>query len=340
VGTNGELRLKMSNVTGNMGLTIWDELSDEFDYGQLEDNWIAVDGHDHSPEKGVPIGTNGIANNAITQPKLAIGAVATVNIQNFAVGTNQIAEASITGDKIQPGSITGSDLANGAVSWPQLDPAMFPLGWIGLWFSPGGVAPGGVWEVMDGRAWSSIPNAFGLNTGVIPDLLDAFALGVHPNQTGITGGTPAIDIAHAHTVTGGTITIPSHNHSISQDGQHLHTFGGGFTLATRQNAIPPGRTLNLIGPNNSVIPVTDFTLLANGFAGFYNLGNAQIDDIANITTPVAMDATGLHSHGGLTGTSTPISAAASGTTDQQLSAGQSIYPPFVGLCYIMKVRNS
>lgn len=337
---------EMSNVTGAMGLIIWDELTDDFDSGQLEDNWIAVDGHDHSNEKGVQIGTAGIKDAAITQPLLAAGAVGQVNLQNFSVGTNQLQEASVTGDKIAPGSITGADIANGAISWPQLDPAMFPLGWVTLWYRPpgSGATPGGVWEIMDGRSWSTITNTLGsggtaLTTGIIPDMLGSFATGSNLSNIGNTGGAASINIAHAHAVSS-TTTVPPHNHAIGEDGQHLHTFGGGFTLATRQNAIPPGRTLNLLGPNNSVIPITDFTLLANGFAGFYNLGNAQIDDIANITTPVAMDPNGLHNHGGLTGTSTAITGSSSGSTDTQLSTTQSIIPPYVGLVYMMKCRNS
>lgn len=340
------------NVTGNMGLTIWDLLTDDFDYGQLEDNWIAVDVHDHSPGRGVPIGTAGIQNQAITQSKLGLQSVGQANIQNFAVGDPQIQEASITGDKIAPGSLTGSDLANGTVSWTQLDPTLFPLGYIGLWYRPpgSGASPGGVWEVMDGRSWSTINNIMGsgqtkLTTGVIPNMLGSFAMGTGLTTgvgIGNTGGASTIDLYHAHSVGLPAMSVPPHTHPIASDGLHNHTFAGGFHMATRQNTIPPGRTLNLIGPNNSVIPVSDFTVFANGLESGLEALLAAGEALTGITTfPVEMDLNGYHDHTGNTGASaTGATGTSVTTTDVELSATQSVVNPYVGLCYIMKVRNS
>lgn len=53
-----------------MGLATWDQPLDRYDYKQLSNNWQVVDFHDHSPGRGVPISTNGIAPGSITIPLL------------------------------------------------------------------------------------------------------------------------------------------------------------------------------------------------------------------------------------------------------------------------------
>src|ERR1051325_10040444 len=60
----------MALTTTEMGLRVWNLLTDLYDHTQLADNWSKVDLHDHSPGKGVPIPTDGIADGAITGPKL------------------------------------------------------------------------------------------------------------------------------------------------------------------------------------------------------------------------------------------------------------------------------
>jgi hypothetical protein len=50
----------------NMGLKIWNNLTDPYDHAQLADNWAKVAVHDHSGNKGVQIPTAGIADGAIT----------------------------------------------------------------------------------------------------------------------------------------------------------------------------------------------------------------------------------------------------------------------------------
>ena len=61
----------MAFTSAKMGLRIWNLLTDLYDHTQLADNWAKVDYHDHSPGKGVQIPTEGIADAAITGPKLA-----------------------------------------------------------------------------------------------------------------------------------------------------------------------------------------------------------------------------------------------------------------------------
>jgi|ERR1039458_4825253 hypothetical protein len=90
-------------VSPNLGLVVWDVITDDFLYTDLENNWIAVDQHDHSGGKGVQIGTNGIQNDAITQALLAPNSV----------GTAQLQDRSVTGIKIALGTITVENLAPG-----------------------------------------------------------------------------------------------------------------------------------------------------------------------------------------------------------------------------------
>lgn len=61
----------MAFTSAKMGLRIWNLLTDLYDHSQLADNWAKVDYHDHSAGKGVQIPTEGLADGAVTGPKLA-----------------------------------------------------------------------------------------------------------------------------------------------------------------------------------------------------------------------------------------------------------------------------
>lgn len=54
-----------------MGITSWNDETDEYNYEQLDNNWQIVDTHDHSPGKGVQIPEGGIANGAIGTEQLS-----------------------------------------------------------------------------------------------------------------------------------------------------------------------------------------------------------------------------------------------------------------------------
>jgi hypothetical protein len=60
-----------------MSLRVWNLLQDPYDHAQLADNWLRVDQHDHTPGRGVQVPTEGIADSAITQAKVAPGVTAT-----------------------------------------------------------------------------------------------------------------------------------------------------------------------------------------------------------------------------------------------------------------------
>lgn len=78
-------------TTANMGLTCWNLLTDVFSHSQLEANFQALDGHNHTSGQGVQIPTGGIANGAITTAKLATNAVADSNIQAATITLDKLA---------------------------------------------------------------------------------------------------------------------------------------------------------------------------------------------------------------------------------------------------------
>src|SRR5437762_2559478 len=88
----------MALTSPKMGLRIWDQLADPYDHNQLADNWAKVDQHDHSPGRGVLVPTEGIADQAITQGKLANGIQTTP--ADSSVTTAKIATAAVTADKL------------------------------------------------------------------------------------------------------------------------------------------------------------------------------------------------------------------------------------------------
>lgn len=90
----------MAFTSTKMGLRIWNLLTDLYDHVQLADNWAKVDYHDHSPGKGVQIPTEGIADGAITGPKLSTAidpSGAYTSYKSLKMGAAQISTATATG---------------------------------------------------------------------------------------------------------------------------------------------------------------------------------------------------------------------------------------------------
>jgi hypothetical protein len=82
----------MASTTTNMGLIRWDSVSDYFSHQALAANFTAIDTHDHTTGKGVPIQSGGLANGAVT--------------------TNSIASLAVTNDKIAASTIADAKLAS------------------------------------------------------------------------------------------------------------------------------------------------------------------------------------------------------------------------------------
>lgn len=85
-------------VTPNLGLTVWNLLTDSYDNSQLADNWARVDEHDHSEGKGKQIdGSVAILDGTITQNKLASAIInnhGIINTQYYANSTQTTASAT------------------------------------------------------------------------------------------------------------------------------------------------------------------------------------------------------------------------------------------------------
>ena len=62
------------------------------------------------------LGTAGIADDAITAPKIAVDAVGAAEIAASAVGTTELADDSVTSAKIVAGTIATSDIADSAIT--------------------------------------------------------------------------------------------------------------------------------------------------------------------------------------------------------------------------------
>lgn len=335
----------MSHISQNMLLTVWDSDSDDFNLIDLENNWDDIDIHDHSSGKGVQISTAGIAPNAITTGLIAAGAVQNANLAPNSVATSNIQAAAITNALLAAGSVTGSVIAAGAITASMLDSTLIPLGQVALWWRPSGssATPGGFWEIMDGRPWSGITNAFGLSTGNIPDMRGVFVqgadiTGVNAPGIGVSGGSNTVNLAHSHNVNAHYHTVPSHLHGISSDGLHLHYWQGGLHMASRMNAFTPSgvtfQSQNGKWYTNTFYSMYIANLLSNPFwSGQSNNSNYQTTD-ANAD----MDEAGLHSHGGATaGSGTLTTNTATATTDSQLGS-TNIEPLNTALLFIMRCR--
>lgn len=82
-------------ITPNMGLTKWSG-TDYFSRAALATDWDLVDAHDHTPGKGVQIPTGGIANLAVTSPKIADASVVEAKLASQAVSIAKIKQEAWT----------------------------------------------------------------------------------------------------------------------------------------------------------------------------------------------------------------------------------------------------
>lgn len=100
----------MAQVTQNLGLTVWNNLSDPYDSSQLVDNFVKIDLHDHSgtANKGAQldgatsilpgsISYNQLGTNSVTSTKLANDPTSD---SNRAVNTDHVKNGAITKEKL------------------------------------------------------------------------------------------------------------------------------------------------------------------------------------------------------------------------------------------------
>jgi hypothetical protein len=95
-------------TTPNMGLITWPNLNDVFNHTQLATNFTALDQHDHTSGKGVPVGAGGIG-------ALAVG---TTQLQDTAVTTSKLTDLSVTTPKLADNNVTLGKLDGTSVGVP------------------------------------------------------------------------------------------------------------------------------------------------------------------------------------------------------------------------------
>src|SRR4051812_11093597 len=228
-------------TTPNMGLTAWDLGADSYDHSQLASNFSQIDLHNHTPGKGLQIPSGGLADNSVTSAKIAADQVVpTTHIPDDSITQVSLAPDSVGNSELQDNAVGAANIINGSVTAGKLDPTIRPVGEVVMWYraDPSVLPPSG-WEVMDGRAWSTITNKLGAggtqwNTGNIPNMANKFPLGAALSGTGVTadlppgiggsGGLQERDLTHTHVMNAHTHTVTSHTHTISSDGTHDHGF--------------------------------------------------------------------------------------------------------------------
>jgi len=326
----------MSFVTSNMGLVTWDQGTDPYDHAQLSSNWVAVDGHDHTPGRGRQVPSAGIADGAITSTKILDGAVVASKIPDASITQAKLANNSVGSAQIIDGSVGSAEILDGSVGVAELDPNILPLGTVIAWYRPNtGISlPGGGWEVCDGRAWSAVSNAWGVSTGFMPDLRNRFVLGAGTTNIGtgytqnpdigMTGGTHSNDLTHSHTVNAHSHTVAAHSHTISADGVHYHYYDdtNGRLIPPATPTLPQQQSQANRGNANyqTAVPGVPEAFAYQDHSHYGNTANS-----------------GNHSHGGATATATAGTDTQAPGTNSQLGVTDN-RPAYVGLLYIMRVR--
>lgn len=327
-------------TTPQMNLTVWDGPGDNFSHSTLAADLQAIDAHDHSFGKGARITTPSIAPGAITTPLLALSSVTSAILASNSVGTSNLQPNSVTATQVAVGAVTGGALADNSVDYPQLETNLIPIGSVIMWYRALGSAstPGGTWEIMDGRPWTAIINDLGLSSGNIPDMRGVFPRGADVNGIvapgiGAGSGSNSIDLTHQHLVYGHTHDVGAHNHPITGDGDHYHTWVGGLDTWSRANSFDIGVTVrDSLGANRQ-----------NTFYSLYikNINSSSIfGGTLDVDGPAHMDHGGLHNHGGATGQSGVITTTSSGSGTTPNLGVEPIVPQSVGLLFIMRVRDS
>lgn len=342
-------------TTPNMGLVGWDLGQDPYDHIQLAGNFSTLDLHDHSPGKGVRLGTASYQDLSVTTPRLA--------------------DNSVNSARIIDQSIQQVDLD------PNILRALVPLGLIAPWWRPDTntpIPPG--WAICNGTAWASIANDMGLSTGAIPDLRNRFILGADvtgtgsgtttPPSIGLTGGSMTSNLthfhnvnAHAHNVQPHSHTVNAHAHNVSAHSHgmdHKHYFinpisstafsqdirvmhpGSGFYFH-----MPEGGALNHLydggtgfhfslidlGTGNPTIANSEVWIQQTSRGYAYNEPSFEQQPVLSTgdTAPgTDAQAPGTNAVGFATDNATA-------TTDSQL-ATVDLRPRYIGLLYIMKVK--
>jgi hypothetical protein len=80
-----------------MGLTNWNDASDNFSNTELVANFVALDEHDHTSGKGVQVPSGGLAANAVASTNIQASAVTTAKVQDGAITAAKLASTATAG---------------------------------------------------------------------------------------------------------------------------------------------------------------------------------------------------------------------------------------------------
>jgi hypothetical protein len=327
-------------TTPNMGLTAWDLGTDNYDHAQLAQNFAQIDGHNHALGKGVQIPTDGIQNSAVTSAKLAGDSVLpTTHIPTDSIPQSRLAPDSVGNSELQDNSVTTPIIVDSAVTAAKLDPSIIPVGMVVMWYrADTAVLPPSGWEVLDGRAWSTIPNKLGAggvqwNTGNMPNMANKFPLGAalsgtgttpsDPPAIGATGGQHERDLSHTHTTNPHTHVVADHIHGIGSDGSHSHRFVANT---------PSGASLRDMFSRDVGVPK------AEGSRQALYVQDHNRESFAGSDVVLPMETVAAHSHGGATGASTASTDSITVSGNNGLTGNRDLRPAHVGFLFIIKVR--
>ena len=100
----------MTQITPNLNLTVWNNISDPYDSGELVDNFVKLDVHDHSGRgKGVKLdASQSIVAGSITGSQLQANSV---NSSVLASDNTTDSNRSVTTDHIRDGVVTRAKLS-------------------------------------------------------------------------------------------------------------------------------------------------------------------------------------------------------------------------------------
>lgn len=348
-------------TTNRMQLKVWNDLDDPYNHTDLAANWQRIDDHDHSPSWGKLIQNAGLDINSVAQAQLQDNSVGTNEIINGAVTTAKLADNSVNSAKIIDGSIQGVDIGNQQIGINHMSPAALsaiaPLGMVLSWFRPTTAVPVPAgWVICDGSTIAA--HDWGGGPVTIPDMRNRFILGAATAGTGVGAATPPAESLHNAATTGGahtrvfdhTHTVNGHSHVIND---HTHTTThshGGITIGSGAFATSGSgahnhqlRTRGVWVLNGAQAGVDEMMIQAayvgNVSGGAGDVGVDGSDTVHAHTVP-------NHSHG------IPGEAAgSSGASDRGMTSvglttnnngqpvGGDLRPGFVGLLYIMKVKN-
>lgn len=108
-----------AQTTPNMSLTK-PPLGDPNYATKINNDLNLIDAHDHSPGKGVRIGTAGIQDGSITAAKIQSGSIGPTQIANGSVTEDKIAAGAVTATKIGASAVTTSAISDFAVTTNKL----------------------------------------------------------------------------------------------------------------------------------------------------------------------------------------------------------------------------